>query len=371
MNSMFKYWVGIIFIMSGCFSCSHSEKEEDHEDHHESEGIDIHKLHEFNIETEQIVPSSFHDVIKVSGVIEASNSDIFTVTAKRSGIVSLSPLITPGAAVSVGEKMGSISSEGLQGGDVNLAAAANLQAAQREYERLKPLHEEGLVTTSVFSEAERAYKEAQALIGKTGSGGTSFLNSPISGTIQSLQVKSGDFVEVGSPIATVAKSTNMMLIADLPARHVEHLPELETANFIPEGRDEVFSLKDLNGKKISGSGSVVTRNGYIPIYFSFTGTPLSTPSGYAEVFLICGEKNDVIAVPEEALIEIQGNKYVYVKDEDHGFEKRLVTTGANDGRRVEIIEGLEPGEEIVTKGAAIVRMAEVSSVAPPAHTHNH
>ena len=39
--------------------------------------------------------------------------------------------------------------------------------------------------------------------------------------------------------------------------------------------------------------------------------------------------------------------------------------------RVEIKEGLKPGEEVVAKGASIIRMAEVSAVAPPSHTHNH
>ena len=112
-------------------------------------------------------------------------------------------------------------------------------------------------------------------------------------------------------------------------------------------------------------------NGYIPVYFSFTGSPVSYPGGYAEVYLICGERKGVISVPRDALVEIQGNKYIYVAEDDHDYEKKIVKTGASDGERIEILEGLNEGDKIVSKGASIIRMAEVSSIAPPSHTHNH
>ena len=372
--TIFRSYICLLLIALLSISCSHHREEEDDDhDHHEgNKGINPHQLEEFDIVYETVAPSAFHDVIKTGGVIQPSSSDITTVTAKKSGIITLSPDINVGSKVNAGERIGSISAEGMQGGDVNQAAIANLQAAKAEYERLKPLHEEGLVTTSSFREAERAYKEAQALAGKNlNSGGNSIVTSPIQGSIQNLFVTSGQYVEAGSPILTVAKNTMLILRADLPARDARHFAEIETANFIPEGTDEIIRLRDFNGHKTSSAASTNAINGYVPIYFSFTGNPLSFPGGYVEVFLICGERNGVISVPREALLEIQGNKYVYVNDDHHGPEKRLVKTGASDGERIEIIEGLNPGEEIVAKGASIVRMAEISAVAPPAHTHNH
>ena len=360
-----------LIVVFACVS-SHEEEDDHDDDHHDHGGVVFPpaKAKEFGIEYEIVSPGAFHDVIKTSGTIESSTSDIHTVVAKKSGVITLVPGISVGTQVSGGETIGSISSEGIQGGDVNRAAAVNLQAAKAEYERLKPLYEDGLVTVSVFREAERAYKEAEALTGKVKASSSSSVSSPSAGTIQNLYVKSGEYVDVGSPIASVSKNSNLILKADMPAREAGHLGELETANFIPEGGREVVKLADVNGKKVSGSVAPVS-NGYIPVYFSFTGNPLSFPGGYAEVYLICGERKGVISVPREALVEIQGNKYLYVAEDEDEYEKRLVKTGATDGERIEILEGLDEGEKLITKGASIIRMAEVSAIAPPSHTHSH
>lgn len=354
-------------------SCSHSHKEEDEhdEDHHHS-GIVLEpkRAKAFGIEYETVSPGTFHDVIKTSGVIEPSSSDLYSITARKSGIITLSNGIGIGSPVNSGERIASISAEGVQGGDVTQASIANLESAKAEYERLKPLYEEKLVTASVFKEAERVYNEAKALVGKGRNGSGEVLTSPAAGSIQNLFVKSGDFVDVGTPVAVIAKNSNLVLRADLPARESKHIGEISTANFIPEGADASISMNDVDGRKISGNTSSAS-NGYIPVYFSFTGNPLSFPGGYAEVYLICRERAEVISVPRDALVEIQGNKYVYVAEDEDEYEKRLVKTGASDGRRIEILQGLEEGDKVVSKGASIIRMAEVSAIAPPSHSHNH
>lgn len=370
------YYATILLVFSLIVtSCRSGEESKDHEDseHHNHSDIVMHSEQaiRFGVEYETVSPGNFSDVIKTSGVIEPSISDVFTVTAKKNGIVSLVPGLSIGSQVKVGEKLGSVSSEGVQGGDLAEAAKANLEASKAEYERLKPLYEDGLITASAFREAERSYKEAQALAGKNGGGGSALIISPGEGIIQKLFVNTGEYVETGSPVATVSKNTNLMLRADLPAREVSHYGEIMTANFIPEGSEIAVSLSDANGKKLSEGTPAALNNGYIPVYFSFSGSPLSFPGGYAEVFLICGERKGVISVPRGALVEIQGNKYVYVRIDDEEYEKRLVVTGSSDGNRIEVKEGLSEGDIIVSKGASILRMAEVSTMAPPSHTHNH
>lgn len=362
--------LSLLWIFTSCASHSESESHEDEEHDHEGIALEPHQAAEFGIEYETVIPGSFHDVIKTSGSISPASSDVYAVTAKKSGIITLAPGISEGTPVNSGERIAVISSEGVEGGDISGAAKANLEVARKEYQRLKPLYEEGLVTASVFREAERAYREAEALAGSKSPSGSVVLTSPSSGTLQSLNVRSGEFVEVGSPVAIVAKNANLVLKADLPAREARHLSELESANFLPEGGSKIAKLSELNGRKITGSSSGAS-NGYIPVYFNFSGNPLEFPGGYAEVYLLCAPREGVISVPRDALLEIQGNKYVYAYDGDHGYEKILVKTGASDGDRVEIIQGLEEGERIVSKGASVIRMAEVSSIAPPAHNHSH
>ena len=369
-----------IFTFPAFLSCSsgtegdHHDTEEDDHSHHSSEVgviIEPEKAKEFGIEIETVVPGKFSDVIKTSGTIDSPNSDFFTVSAKKSGIITLVPSLSIGEKLVSGTRIGSISTAGLEGGDISQAALANLETSKAEYTRLKTLHDEGLVTTSTFREAERAYKEAQALLGSNNHGASSAVMAPDDGVLQNLMVKSGDFVEVGDPVATLAKNVTKILKVDLPSRLASHSGEIFTANFIPEGYSSVLKLADLNGKKISTNTSTESVNGYISLYFSFTGNNIIASGSFADVYLICGERDNVISLPREALVEIQGNKYVYVSPDDHSYEKKIVKTGASDGERIEILEGLSPGENVVTKGASIIRMAEVSSVAPPAHSHNH
>lgn len=367
--------INFLMILS-LLSCSHGNKieDEDHsEHHHDHSGLEIHshEAENLGIITEKAGKSSFREVIKTGGVLNSSTSDNFSVTAKKSGIISLLPEITEGKSIDKGAVIASISVRGVQGGDVTAAANANLEAAKKEYERMKPLFEERLVTAAEFREAERAYKEALALASGNSSNGSSVASSPIDGQLTSLLVKTGDYVNVGDPIAIVSKNSQLTLRADLPVRLSSSLGSIETANFMVPSMDSAVSIQNLGGRMISKSSSTVSSNGYIPVYFSFSGNSITYPPGFVEVFLLGREKSGVISVPRSAILEMQGAKYIYVVDNGEDYEKRMVKTGGTDGVRVEILEGLAEGEEYVAKGATSVRMMEVSSVAPPSHSHNH
>lgn len=367
--------INFLMILS-LLSCSHGNKieDEDHsEHHHDHSGLEIHshEAENLGIITEKAGKSSFREVIKTGGVLDSSTSDNFSVTAKKSGIISLLPEITEGKSIEKGAVIASISVRGVQGGDVTAAANANLEAAKKEYERMKPLFEERLVTAADFREAERAYNEALALASGNSSNGSSVASSPIDGQLTSLLVKTGDYVNVGDPIAIVSKNSQLTLRADLPVRLSSSLGSIETANFMVPSMDSAVSIQNLDGRMISKSSSTVSSNGYIPVYFSFSGNSITYPPGFVEVFLLGREKSGVISVPRSAILEMQGAKYIYVVDNGEDYEKRMVKTGGTDGVRVEILEGLAEGEEYVAKGATSVRMMEVSSVAPPSHSHNH
>ena len=189
--------------------------------------------------------------------------------------------------------------------------------------------------------------------------------------ITDIFVTSGQYVEVGTPVATVANNARLTLRADVPEKDMAFIPSVVSANFRPDYSESIISLDDLNGRIITTQGSANARNGYIPVYFTFSGNGNTIPGAFAEIYLKGVARDGVASVPREALIEMQGNKYVYVCEDGHAYEKRLVKTGASDGSRVEIKDGVKENEQVVVKGAAVMRMAETSAIAPPAHTHNH
>lgn len=354
------------------------EDEEDHDHDHGHEGHDHSGLIEMNektmerfgVKTEKILPSDFTEVILVSGRIESKASDEGVATATRNGILTLSPNINTGVKVNAGSSIGSISASNVQGGDPTVQAIAVRNAAKRELDRLKPLHEDGIVSTEEYNNALKAYEEADAAV-KTSKQGSASVTSPKSGVITQLLAKSGEYVEIGQRIAVISGNTSLTLRADVPEKYIGRLAGVVSANFRPSSSEQIFDLDELNGKIISNAASSVSEAGYIPVYFSFSNNGAVAPGAFAEIYLKSGNRHDVISVPKEAIVEINGNKCVYAAHGDDHFIKHLVTLGASDGKRVEVLSGLDAGEEVVVKGAQAVRMAETSATAVPGHTHNH
>ena len=62
---------------------------------------------------------------------------------------------------------------------------------------------------------------------------------------------------------------------------------------------------------------------------------------------------------------------MYVKLDDECYEKRMVKLGLSNGNEVEIVSGLTRRDEVVSRGAIIVKLAEASGAVPEGHSHNH
>lgn len=332
--------------------------------------LDDHRANEFGVKIEKIMADDFNEVIAVAGQIESKASDESVATSTKSGIFTMSPGINQGVRVSVGTGIGSIQAANVQGANPTLQALAARDAAKREVDRLAPLHKDGVVSAQKYNEALAAFEQADAAL-RNSRQGSAMVSSPKSGVITQLLVKSGEYVEAGQSVAIVSGNTNLTLRADVPEKYAMQISDIESANFRAGSSTETYNVKDLNGKLMTSSGSGISSNGYIPVYFSFDNNGKIAPGAFAEIYLLSAERKNVISVPKEAIVEINGNKCVYSLHDEGLYEKHVVTTGASDGKKVEILSGLEDGEDVVVKGAQVVRMAETSATAVPGHTHNH
>jgi membrane fusion protein (multidrug efflux system) len=92
---------------------------------------------------------------------------------------------------------------------------------------------------------------------------------------------------------------------------------------------------------------------------------LLKPGMFMNVHLSRGEA-DVLVVPEESLVPEQGDVFVYVVS-DGTVEKRKIITGQRRVGTVQVTQGLQAGELIVTEGTQKLRDgASVTVVEPPA-----
>lgn len=71
----------------------------------------------------------------------------------------------------------------------------------------------------------------------------------------------------------------------------------------------------------------------------------------ARLEILTGKHSDGLAIPRTAIVREGLRSYVFVERENQTFERRYVVTGPSDDLRVTVLQGLEPGETVATRGA--------------------
>ena len=201
-------------------------------------------------------------------------------------------------------------------------------------------------------------------------GGGTAVRSPMRGYVKRLLVGEGDYVTVGQPLLTLTQNRRLQLRADVPERCYPQLGSLTGANFRTASGEKDSNTGGRGGRLVAYGRSNADAAAYIPVTFAFDNRGDILPGSFAEVWLLAAPRQGVISLPVSALTEEQGVYFVYVQLDESCYRKQPVVTGATDGERVEIVEGLREGERVVMQGAVHVRLASASN-AIPAHTHNH
>lgn len=325
------------------------------------------------VKAETIMPGKFRSVLEVSGRIMPAPGNESTVVANVPGVVSFAAPLVEGSRVNEGSPMFTISSSNLQDGDPVQRARIAYETAQKEYERAAKLVEDNIVSRQEYEAAKGRYETARLTyeaLAADGSGNGTAVKSPASGYVESCLVKEGDYVSVGTPLATVLSGNSMYLKADVSERYLNRLPGVKSANFRLSYSDKVFSTDGLNGRLLGYGRSTDETNAYIPVTFVINATDDILAGAYAQIWLLSEERDGVISLPVEAITEEQGHNFVYIQLDPTCYKKQEVTLGATDGNRYEILSGLNGGETVVTHGAIHVKLASASN-AIPAHSHSH
>ena len=371
----------------------HEHEEADHDHEHEKAGHDHEHDHEHEaaanpgevvfkeanakavgLQTITVTPGAFTQVIRTSGQVLAAQGEESVMVATVPGVVSFGSVpFTDGTAVRKGQAVLSIASNGLSEGDVAVRAKAAYEAAKLEFERMEALVADRIVSAKEFEQAKLNYANAkaayEAVADKQTAKGVAVV-APLNGYLKNIQVKEGDYVSVGQPLATIAQSNRLMLRADVSERYYSSLPMVQSAHFKTPYDEQVYRLADLRGRLLSYGRASGGDAFFVPVTFEFDNKGAILPGSFVEVYLLTKPLEQVISVPVESLIEEQGLYSVYVRLDADCYRKQPVTLGANNGVEVQILSGLHGGEAVVTKGAHQVKLASASN-AIPAHSHSH
>ncbi len=353
------------------------ELEEQHNHNHEGHGDEIalsdSKAHAAGVEVGVVEPSSFHQVIKCSGQILAAQGNESTVVASMAGVVKFNGKLTEGMKVGQGAKLLTLSAKSIAAGDPAEKARVAYETAKAEYERMEALVADKIISAKAFAQAKEAYENARIAyeaVGQSNAASGTSITAPLGGYVKNLLVKEGDYVSVGQPLVSITQDQRLSLRADVPQRHYQALSSMESANFCTPYNKEVYELKALNGRLLSYGKSASENGNMIPITFEFDNRGKVMPGSFVEVYLLGAAQADAIVLPLTALTEEQGSYYIYKQVHPERYMKQLVSLGASDGTRVQILSGVSAGEKVVMRGAYQVKLANTSN-AIPGHSHEH
>jgi RND family efflux transporter MFP subunit len=325
----------------------------------------------------QMEPESFHSVIPTSGEILAMPSEKVNVAANGKGMVLfIRKNLVQGSTVTQGQHLFTISSKTMLEENFELQYQEwynSYEKSKSEYERHKKLYAEGAISEREFINTRSTYVADSLRYHNLKANATAEglkITAPVNGTIHDLNVSEGQFIEVGQIMVIISSNKTLLLRADLGQQHFDRLGEIVTANFRPAYSEKVYSLEEVNGSLLATGSSVAENDHYLPVMFEVTNDGRLLEGAFTEVYLKTGNKNNCLVLPKTALTEEQEGYFVYVQVTGESYSKKPVVIGYNNGKDVEIIEGLEPGDRVVTKGVMLLKAASMVT-GTVGHGHEH
>jgi cobalt-zinc-cadmium efflux system membrane fusion protein len=172
------------------------------------------------------------------------------------------------------------------------------------------------------------------------------LFSPISGKVVQYNVVLGGMVDQASEILTIMDPRLLCVDAEIYERDISKIKAGQNVDVsVPAYPDEKFQ------GKIGYIGDVLkeeTRTITVRTEVENRDTSLK-PGMFANITVFLNHQNRALALPREAILDDQNDKMVFVK-RDNLFFPQLIDIGTNENGYVEIVGGLEEGDEVVTKG---------------------
>ncbi len=173
------------------------------------------------------------------------------------------------------------------------------------------------------------------------------VRSPLTGTLLQGEVRVGEFVQLGTEFFTVADLRRLWVIADVFEHDIPLIREglvgdVTVAPYpsekFPAVLTTIYDLVDEKSRTVKTRFEVDNR-----------GAKLK-PEMFATVLVHATFGGRTLKVPSSAVLDTRGNAYVFVAVNDTTFEQRRVKVGFETKTYTEILEGLAPGEPVVSKG---------------------
>jgi len=173
------------------------------------------------------------------------------------------------------------------------------------------------------------------------------IKSPITGVITERAVWEGEMASTGAPLLTVMDVSRVVARANIPQEQAVYLKVGDAATINLGGGSD-----DIPGKVIVVSPAVDSASTTIQVWVQAAnpGERLR-PGSSVRVSIVAETLKDAVVVPPAALLpNAEGETTVMVVGADSVAHERKVEVGVREPDKVQILNGVKPGEQVITVG---------------------
>jgi membrane fusion protein (multidrug efflux system) len=298
------------------------------------------------VEAVELDFETVEDRIFSTGTIQAN--EVVELATEASGIIT-QIYFDEGSRVQEGDLLLKINDSELQAQRQRAQFRLNL-AEQREERQARLLERGGIsqddydATLNEVNVLKSELRLIDAQIQKTE------LRAPFTGMLGLKYASPGAYITPSSRIASLQEVNPVKIDFSVPERYISKIRPGISINFTVQGVDSTFT-----GEVYAVEPRVDTETRTLQIRaLSENDGNLLYPGAFANIELILDQINDALMVPTISIIPELNAQKVFVSN-NGVVEQRMVSTGIRTSEKVQIIDGLERGDVVLTTGLLQVR----------------
>jgi RND family efflux transporter MFP subunit len=308
--------------------------------------ISTDKIQKLGVRTEAATMSKLDKVVRAAGRIEPDERRTYTISPKFEGYVERLYVNVTGQPVGKGQPLFEVYSPELVSAQREYAIAVQGQESLKDAERyaqdgMRQLAESSLARLRNWDISEEQVKS----LAKSGEAKrTLTFRSPVNGIVTEKKAVQGMRFMPGEALYQVADLSSVWVLADIFEQDI---------GLVKSGAKAKVKINAYPDKTFEGNISYVyptlkaeTRTIQVRIDLPNTNNLLK-PGMFAQLELPTVAKGAVVTVPNSAVIDSGTRQIVLVQAQEGRFEPREVKLGARSDERVEVIEGVRDGEQVV------------------------
>ncbi|MFT5788232.1 MAG: membrane fusion protein (multidrug efflux system) [Shewanella sp.] len=224
---------------------------------------------------------------------------------------------------------------------------AEVEIIEQELNRLKKINNKQFFSADSMAKLEY---NLQAAVAKRDLAALyvqeSMIRSPIEGVVATRFVKSGNMAKEFDELFYIVNQDELYGIVHLPEQQLQHLRLGQDAQIFANKHTQ----ETTHATVLRISPIVDAQSGTFKVTLSVPNQKATLKAGmFTRVELRYDTHNDVITVPYNALVNQDNEFALYVIDGTNA-SRRTVTLGYREADTVEVVAGIEPGEQIVIRG---------------------